>query len=133
MTDDTIVFLCISRKESRNIFKGNQWDIETIAETDKTACFVTGINIENTGKISRLVRYDTYRTTCHTGKADNDILCKVRHHFEEITIVYNAFDNVFHVIRYVRIYRNDRIQRSIFAVCFVGARLFLGFIHIILR
>ena len=66
VTDDTIVFLCISRKESRNIFECNQWNIEAIAETDKTACFVAGINIENTGKISWLIRYDTYRTTCHT-------------------------------------------------------------------
>ena len=133
MTDDTIVFLRISRKESRNIFECNQRNIETVAKTDKTTCFVAGVDVKNAGKISRLIGYDTYRTTCHAGKADDDILCKVRHDFEEITVVYHAFDNVFHIIRYVRICRNDCIQRSVFAVGFVGARLFPGFIHIILR
>ncbi len=133
MTDDTVVFLSISRKEARNIFESNQWNIETVTETDETACFVAGVNIEHSGKVSRLVGDDTYRTTCQTGKTNNDIFGKIRHYFEEIAVIHHSFYNIFHVIRNVRVCWDDGIQSNIFAIDFIRAVLLSSLIHIVLR
>ena len=90
------------------IFESNQRNVETVAETDETARLVAGINIEHSGKVGRLIGDDTYRTTCQSCKTDKDILGKVRHNFKEITVVHHSLDDIFHIIRNVRVCRNDR-------------------------
>ena len=133
MADDTVVFLCISRKESRYVFKRDQRNIEAVAEADETAGLVAGINIEHTGQVSRLVGYDTYRTASHAGETDDDVLGKVGHYFKEIAVVYHSFNDILHVVGNIRISGNNCIQRCIFTVEVVCAVLLLGFVHIVLR
>ena len=133
MADDTVIFLRVSRKEARNIFESNQRNVETVAETDETARLVAGINIEHSGKVGRLIGDDTYRTTCQTCKTNEDILGKIRHNFKEIAVVYHSLDDIFHIIRNIRVCRNDSVQNGVFTVGFIRAVLLFSFIHIILR
>ncbi len=77
VADDAVVLLRISGKKSRHIFESNQRNVETVAETDETACLVAGVNVENTGKVGRLIGDNTNRTACQTCKTDDDILCEV--------------------------------------------------------
>ena len=133
VADDTVIFLRVSRKEARNIFESNQRNVETVAETDETARLVAGINIEHSGKVGRLIGDDTYRTTCQTCKTNEDILGKIRHNFKEIAVVYHSLDDIFHIIRNIRVCRNDSVQNGVFTVGFIRAVLLFSFVHIILR
>ena len=132
VTDNAVVLLSISRQEARNVFKCYQRYVETIAETDKTACLVAGIDIEHSRQISRLIGNNAYRTSTQTGESDNDIFGKVGHYFKEISIVYHAFDDLFHVIGNIRICRDDGIQRLVFTIDFICTRLLACLVHIVL-
>ena len=133
MADDTVVLLRISGKKSRHIFESNQRNVETVAETDEAACLVAGVNVENTGKVGRLIGDNTNRTACQTCKTDDDILCEVSHYFEEIAVIYYPFDDILHVVWYIRVCGDDGVEYGIFTVGFVSTVLLFRFVHIILR
>ena len=101
------MFLCASRQEARYVFESNDRNIEAVAETDKARSLVRSIDVEHTGQVSRLVGYDTYRTSAQASKSYHDVLGKVRHHFKEVVVVDYRFNDVLDVVRHVRVIRND--------------------------
>lgn len=99
----------------------------------KTCRLVAGINIEHTRQIGRLVCHDTYRTPVQTTETDNDVLGKVRHHFEEVLVVQHRFYNILDVIRHVRVFGDDGLKRLYPAMDIVGAGSEGSILHIVGR
>jgi len=111
MSNNTAVFLSCSRQKSRYINQCYQWNIEGIAETNKTSCFTRRINIENTCKITRLISHDTDRSPVKACKTYHNILCIITVHFQKFIVVNNRVDYVFYVVWFVRIIRNYTVER----------------------
>ena len=144
MIDDTCVLLSCSAKEARNVHEGQDLearnvhegqdlDIEGVAETNETRCFTACVAVQYSGKPRRLVSDDTGRTTIETSETADDVLRVILVNLHEITIVNNRVDDLMHVVRFVRISRNDVVQVVIHAGDVIGACNYRSFLHIVLR
>src|SRR5439155_25535810 len=69
-----------------------------------------------------LIGYDTYAETTDVRKAANDVLRVIALHLIELPVVDHARDHVVHVVRLVRVVRNDVEQRLFAPGSWVGAR-----------
>ena len=90
MLNNCIVLLTCTRKESRNVNKRHDRNIESIAETNETCCLTACIYVEYTSISCRLISYDTNALTIETCKADDDVLGELRLNLEELAIVGNS-------------------------------------------
>ena len=131
MTNDTVVLLHCSWKESRYILESYYRNVEAVAETYKTCYLVACIYVQNTGKEGRLISHDTYRASVKTSESHNCILSKVRHHLEQILVVQYRFYDILYVVRHVRILWYHCLQSLIHSVYVVAARNQRSIIHIV--
>ena len=114
--DDAAVFLGRARQEARDIFQGQQRNIEGITGPDETAGLVTGVDIQNTCHGFRLGSDDTDAAAVEADVAGDDIRRKVSLVFEEFAVVSDRTDNIVHVICLVRILRDNRVEHLVFPV-----------------
>ncbi|MCO5804727.1 hypothetical protein CS033_04948 [Phocaeicola vulgatus] len=111
MADDAVVFLYRSGQEAGNILESDQRNIKAVTETDKTGSLVAGVNVKDAGQPGGLIGNNTYGTTSQATKPHHHIFSKVRHHLEEILVIQHRFDDILYIIRHVRIFGNDSLQR----------------------
>ena len=122
-----------ARQEARYIFEGNQRNVEAVAKTDETCSLIGSVYIQHTSQISRLVGYNSYRTTIQTGEANHNILCKMGHHFKEILVIHNRLYYILNVIRNVRVFRNHSLKLFCLTSGIIRTRNKRSILHIIGR
>src|SRR5713101_1923052 len=122
MLDDSAVFLICPRQKSRDIFKRHQRDVEAIAKAYEARAFNRRIDIERSGQHRRLVRDHSHRLPVQARKSHHNVLRIMFLDFEEIPVVDNCVDHVFHVVRQVRLIGDDRVELLVGAVDGIGTR-----------
>ena len=105
MTNDTAPFLICARQETRNVNEVNDWNIESITETDETGRFVRCIDVQATSHYFWLVSNDTNGLTIKTSEASDDVCSIEWLYFIVFAIIYSFSDNIFHVVRHVTVIR----------------------------
>ena len=124
MADDATPFLVCSGKETRNVLKGQDRDVERVAESDKAGGFVTGIDVEAASEDLGLVRNHTDGVATEVTEPDHDVLSPVCLNFHEATIVQHLSDDIQYVVRFGRVIGDDAVKgvaRTVLAV--------RGFLH----
>ncbi len=133
MLDDPAVFLGRPGEIPRDIFQGDNREIEAVAEADKPGRFDRGVDVEASCKHHRLVRHDAYRMAIEPGKADDDVLGEMLLHLEEVPIVHDQPNQLLHIVWLVRILGDQRVEALFHPLGIVG-RLPPGrAFHVILR
>ena len=131
MTNDTAPFLICARQETRNVNKVNDWNIESITETDETGRFVRSVNVQATSHYFWLVSNDTNGLTIKTSEASNDICSIEWLYFIVFTIIYSSCNNIFHVVRHVTVIWQQAIQAFIFTSWIVTSIYQWSIFHIV--
>ena len=119
--DDATEFLRRARHEPWHIDKSNHWDVERIAKTDKATCFDAALDIQTTGQHQGLVRHDADRLASHASKTNQDVFGVLGLQLKKITIVHCLQNQLFHVVRHVRVVRHQRVQAQVHALGRVAA------------
>ena len=86
MTNDTIMLLINTRKETRYIDKINQRNVERITETDKPCGFVGSIDIQTAGHYIRLVGDNAYAAAVKTREAADNVRSEMFMTFVELSV-----------------------------------------------
>ena len=133
MVDDAGIFLTCAAEESRHVHKGQNRNVERIAETYEAGCFARSVAVEHAGNPTRLVGDDAGRLTVEAGKSADDVFRKIFLHFHKVAVIDNGVDNLFHVVRHVRIGRHEFVQAVIYTVDGVGACHERHLFHVVLR
>ena len=105
MTNDTAPFLICARQETRNVNEVNDWNIESITETDETGRFVGCIDVQATSHYFWLVSNDTNGLTVKTCETCDNVCSIEWLYFIVFAIIYSSCDNIFHVVRHVAVIR----------------------------
>src|ERR1041385_8844080 len=108
-----MMFLIFSGHEPRHIFKGDNWNIEAVAKTDKTGGLFAGVNIEDTCVVCWLICDDANAVSTQAGEPDNDIGSKMLMNFKEAPIVHNHLNGFFDVIGLIRAIWNQGVEPRI--------------------
>mmetsp|Transcript_7896 Transcript_7896/g.14370 ORF Transcript_7896/g.14370 Transcript_7896/m.14370 type:complete len:222 (-) Transcript_7896:566-1231(-) len=98
VTNDSTIFLIGARKETRHVDKGDERNVESVAESYESSSLVGSFNIKAACEGQRVVSNDSNRASFHTSKGSNDILSHVRLDFKEIAVIDDATNNILHVI-----------------------------------
>ena len=128
-----VVLLPRTRQEARHIHQGHQRNVERITKTHETRPLAAGIAVEHACIALRLVGHHAHALPVEAGEAHNDILGIIGLHFKKLTIVHYRSDNFVHVIRLIRIVRNDFIEEILQTVNRVGTFHPWCFLHVVLR
>ena len=105
-------------QKSGYINKSNDWDIKTITKANKSSCLIRSVNIKNTRQIGWLISNNANRLSSHSCVSNYNILSKLWHNFKEIIFVYYFFNQLLHIIRNIRIFRNKLLDiRSLAIKC----------------
>ena len=110
MADNAFVFLVRARQEARYVDKGDDRDIEGIAEADKAGCFVRRIDIEAASQEFRLVGNDPYGLAVETGKAGDHVEGIVFKNLIDIAVIDAGTQDVEHVVCSRIAVRHDGIE-----------------------
>ena len=114
--DDSVVFLTRAGQETGHVYQADDGDVEGVAETYEACTLAASIHIEHTSVNLRLVGYDTHALTVETSETDDDVLCKIALHFEELTIVHHCANHFIHVVCHVGVVGDDFVEECFFAV-----------------
>ena len=115
VADDARVLLTDARQEARNIDEVDERDVERIAEADEACGLVGSVDVEAARHDVRLVRDDADGAAVEARETGDDVRREMLMHFVELAVVDDAADDVLHVVRCIRIVRNDRVQGLIHA------------------
>src|SRR5699024_8294492 len=110
MSNDTAMFLLYAWKESSDIFKCNDRDVEAITETNKALCFFARIDVETAVKIFRLVAHKSNRLFINASETNHNIFSHVFMYFITTVFIHDLIDHLFNIIRARRLKRNDLCQ-----------------------
>ena len=132
MNDNTIVLLLRTWQEAGHINQSYDGDVERITEPDKTSGFSGSINIQHAGQIFRLIGNDTHAHTVKFGKAYHNVLGIAAMHFQELSIISNAVNDVFNVVRNLWVFRDDIVQLVVQAINGIVGRGEGSFLQIVL-
>mmetsp|Transcript_29814 Transcript_29814/g.58374 ORF Transcript_29814/g.58374 Transcript_29814/m.58374 type:complete len:280 (-) Transcript_29814:818-1657(-) len=129
--DDPAVLLGRSGQEARHIDKGDDRDVETVAEPHKPGCFDRCVNVQAASQLFGLVGYNSDGPAFHACKTNQDIFSEVGHDFEEVRIVHHTLQHIPHVVGRVGVCRDQLVQNRVLpvhGVCGDAARglLFVG-------
>src|SRR6266481_4446403 len=86
MLDDAAELLLRAREKTGYVFKGDQWNVEGVAETHEARAFHGSVDIENARQKSRLIADDADGTAVEARKAHDEILRVVFVDFEEVAV-----------------------------------------------
>src|SRR5690606_2170449 len=116
VADDPPVLLIHSGEETGHIDKGDDRDIETIAEANKTAQFIRRIDIQAPGHHLGLVGYDPYGISVDASEADDDVAGKMFMHLEEAVLVQDPVDHFPDIVHLGPLHRDNLRQLFVPAV-----------------
>ena len=105
MSDDSSFLHINSGKKTGDIDKGNQRDIKTVTETDKSARLYRRVRVEGAGQPIGLIGDNSCGHPVVTGKADNDILGLILLDFKKISVIHSRHNHLFHIIGLFGIFR----------------------------
>ncbi len=108
--DDSAEFLLSAGEKTWNIFEGDERNVEGVAETHETRALHRGIDIENAGEEGRLIANDAGGAAVEARKSDDEIFRIVFMHFEEVAIVNDGVDSIFHVVGLLGIGGNEGVE-----------------------
>ena len=114
MPNNSTIFLGCSGKESWHIDQRHQRDVKGITKTDKPCTLYRRINIQNSGKTCRLICNNPNTSTGKPCKSDNHIWSKGGLYLKKIAIISNTGDQLFHVVCFIRIVGDQRIEIFVF-------------------
>ena len=63
-----------------------------------------------------MVSHDTHALTVEASKTDDDVLCKIALHFEELTIVHHCANHFIHVVCHIGVVGDDFVEECFFAI-----------------
>src|SRR6185437_7511444 len=129
--DDAAVFLLDAWQEARNVLKGDDGDVEAVAEADEARALIRRVDVEHASQHGRLLRDDADRTAIHAGEADDDVARPLRMNLEKAATVDHRLDDQLHVIRLIGVVGNDLIQRFFGARDAVSGYLDRWIVHVI--
>src|SRR6056297_1483593 len=95
MPNNPFPLLMSSGQVAGNIDECNKWNIEGIAESDKTSCFIRGIDIQTTGQNHGLIGYDSYSSPIQASQTDDNIFSIIFMWLKKVTIIQNFMNNLF--------------------------------------
>ena len=101
--DDAAVFLSGAWHKTWNVNQSHYWNIEGITETYKTCRLDRGLNVQTASQNQWLICHDADRAAFHTCKTNHNIFGIVRLQLKKLTIIHNLCNQLFHVIRLIRI------------------------------
>ena len=107
MLDDSVPFLLRAGQKSGHVFKGDQRNIERVAETHEPRAFHRGVDVQNTREKRGLIGDDAHRLPTQPRESHHDIFCKMLVDLEEIIVIGDGVNHVLDVIRLHRIGGND--------------------------
>ena len=110
MADDATPFLHHAREEAGNVFDGQQGEVERVAGANEPSGFDGRIDVQTTGEHLRLVGDDAHGATAKAGEADDDVLRVSVEELDKASVVDDRFDDLHHVVRLVRVVRDDGFQ-----------------------
>src|SRR5438876_9898181 len=107
VADDAAELLVRPRQEARDVDEGQEGDVEGVAKPHETRGLDRGRIVEGPGEDLRLVRDDPDRMARESGEADHDVAGPESVDLEPGAPVDNTLDHLEHVIRLVRLPRDD--------------------------
>src|SRR5271157_255186 len=120
--DDAAELLLRAGQKSRDIFEGDQRDVEAVAEAHETRALDAGADVEHAGQKRRLVGDDAHGFPVQPGEADHDVPGVMLLHLEEVAVVHDGVDHVLNVVRLIGFGGDDGVQALVNAVDGIGAR-----------
>ena len=133
MDNDTTILLTGTGQETGNVHEGYDRNIESVAETYETGCFTRCVDVEHAGHIFWLVGDEADALSVETAESGYDISCKLFLAFEEVTVVDNGTDNLQYIVRFVRIVRNNFVERILQTVDSVVASYHRSLFEVVRR
>ena len=133
VVDDTCILLTRTAQEARNIHKGQNLDVERVAETHEACSLTARIAVQHTGNPVRLVGDNTRRATVEASETADDILRIVFLHLHEVAVVHDGVDNFLHVVGLVGVCGYYLVQALLHAHGVVRALHQRRFLHVVLR
>src|SRR5262245_15930111 len=118
--DDAAVLLRDTWEKTRNVLKGDDRNIERVAESYETRRLERCIDVEHTREHGRLVRHDPDAVTAEMREATDDVRAVVALYLVELAIVDDATDDVVHVVWLVRIVRHHLEQFLVAPIAWIG-------------
>src|SRR5207253_5485511 len=115
MLDDPAKFLLRSGKKAGNVFKGQQRNVERIAEAHEARAFHRSVDIENPGEVGGLIADDTDGAAVEPGKTNDKIFRIVFVDLEEIAFVHDGMNHFLDVVRFLWVRRSKRVEGVIVA------------------
>jgi hypothetical protein len=118
MLDDTSKLLCGAGQEAGHVGKGNNGDLESIAEANEASSFDTRVNVEAASENLGLVSHNTHGLSFHFNEASDHVLGEVGHNLVELVTVRNSLDYGQHVVGLVGVLGDDVVQNFSRALVF---------------
>src|SRR5580704_5435569 len=110
MPDNAAEFLLRAGKKTRNVFKRDERNIESITEAHEARAFYGCVDVEHACEECRLIGDDSDGAAFEAREADDKVFCKMLVDFEEFALVSDIVDCIFNVIGFLRILGYQRIQ-----------------------
>ncbi len=110
MLDEAAIFLLGARHEARHVHKGDNRNVETVAEADKARRLAGGVNIQHAGQRHRLVGDKADRGALNAAEATENVGAEFRADLEEVAFIGHFLDQLAHVVGRVRVGRDQRVE-----------------------
>jgi len=108
------------------------WDVEGVAEADEPGALDRSVVVEHTGQHLGLVGHDAHRAPVEAREADDDVGGEIRLDLEKVMLVRHDPDQRLHVVRLVRIVRQEAVQLGVLAVDGIGVLRQRGRVGVVL-
>src|SRR5208283_1668854 len=99
--DDASELLLRAGQKSRNVFEGDERDVEAIAEAHEARALDAGADVEHARQKRGLIGNDADRLSVQPSEADDDVLGVMLLYLEEVAVVNDGVDHVLNVVRQV--------------------------------
>jgi len=129
--DDAAVFLVGAGDEAGRIHKGDNRDVVSVAEADKAADLVAGVNVNGAAHHIRFLRDNPNRHAAHPRQPHDGIAGKPAQQFQEGAAVHDIRNGIVHGIRHTRIHGDQLVEAFVHAgdqVAGIGKR---GIFHVV--
>lgn len=121
VANDAAVLLRAAREVAGNIDESEDGDVVAIAGSNEASGLHRSVNVEASSELLRLVRNNTDRAALETSKADDHVLGEGWHDLEEVAIIDEVVDDLVHIVREVRVERNQVVKGLFLAVAVIGS------------
>lgn len=104
------MFLGHTGQKSGYVHKGDDGQVETVAEAHKTGAFVRGVDIQTAGQGPGLIGHDPHRRSVQAGEADHQVWGIHLLGFKEFPVIHDGEDDFLDIVRRSGVFRNDISQ-----------------------